>query len=75
MTTEEDVNVARLEVALKHLEKNVDALTRATEKQSTKMEGYCEKCLVKKVVYGVVSLIGIATITALITLVIRAPVK
>jgi hypothetical protein len=31
----------------------------------------CEKCLAKRIVYGVVSVIGLAVITALVALVIK----
>lgn len=64
-------DIIKLQVDFEHMEKDLDKANQTVDALKAKLEGYCEKCLVRKIVYGVVSVIGLAVITALITLVVR----
>ena len=52
--------ISKMEVEIEYLKKGLDAAGRV-----------CENCLVRKIVYGIVSLMGLAVMGALFALVVR----
>jgi hypothetical protein len=60
MTNVADERQVKLEVELAHLQKDM-----------CKFETICDHCIVRKIVYAVVGLIGLGFIGAIMTLVLR----
>jgi hypothetical protein len=52
--------ISRMEVEIEYLKKGIELAGKS-----------CETCLVRKIVYGIVSVMGLVVITALLALVIK----
>ena len=53
-------NISRMEVEIEYLKKGLESAGKV-----------CQDCLVRKIVYGIVSLMGLAVMGALFALVVR----
>lgn len=51
----------------------VDAEIEHLKGRQDRQEEICERCLVRKVVFGVVGVVGLGVLAAIIALVVRAP--
>lgn len=66
----EKPDIGKLESDIEHLEGDLDKISLAMVKLTDKLEGHCDKCITRKLVYAVVGLIGLSFVGAVIALVI-----
>jgi hypothetical protein len=65
--------LVRLEVSQRSILDECLRRSLACEKLFDKSLGICDKCIVKKIVFGLVSVMGLAVVGAIMALILRSP--
>lgn len=60
-----------LELLIIAMRKDIEYIKKEIDKIEKDLEGLCERCLVRKVVYAVVGLVGVGVVGAIMALILR----